>query len=31
MVVPLVFSAALSLLLGLYPNLIVRLAGLVRP
>lgn len=29
MVVPLIFSAALSLLLGIYPNLVVRLAGMV--
>jgi multicomponent Na+:H+ antiporter subunit D len=29
MVIPLVFSAVISLLLGIYPNLILRLAGMV--
>lgn len=31
MVVPLVFSAVLSLLLGVYPDVVLRLAGMVVP
>jgi multicomponent Na+:H+ antiporter subunit D len=31
MVVPLVLCAAASLLLGVYPNLVLKLAGMVLP
>jgi hypothetical protein len=31
MVVPTVFSAVLSLLLGMYPDSVLRLAGMVKP
>ena len=31
MVIPLVFSAVLSLLLGMYPDPVLKLAGMVAP